>query len=447
MVYVKTTWKDRIVQFANRFTKSNETPTSVTLTADPGIVTEAGTPLSATNLNKIEQGIADATAAAENAVTAQVVGGTDTAITLTMAGIAAYSDNLLLTFIAGAANSGAATTININGLGTKSLYKPNTTTAPNLVAGKAYTVWYDAGAGCFFWQASAEGTAVAADVLAGKPFSNEDDTGIIGTMPNNPSPAAILTTQGASKVVPAGYSPGGTITANITNLSAGNVKDGAVVGGVTGNFSEYANGATAAQILTGRSAAVNGATVNGSMPSNASPATTLTTQGASKVVPLGYNPGGTISVNISNLSAGNVKNGANVGGVIGNYTGISSLAAGEDRVAFVATLQQLYNQLSYAYLRGGYICSYGGTVRVKFKLGCSVSGTGYAKIYKNGVAVGTERSVVNKTSNFTQFTEDIAVSAGDDIQIYAKTSSGAEVYVTDMEICIDLPMTTVTTGS
>lgn len=60
MAYTKTTWKDRLVEFANRFAKSNETATSVTLTPDPGTITEAGTPLSAANLNKIEQGIADA---------------------------------------------------------------------------------------------------------------------------------------------------------------------------------------------------------------------------------------------------------------------------------------------------------------------------------------------------------------------------------------------------
>ncbi|QYR20795.1 hypothetical protein KZ483_24045 [Paenibacillus sp. sptzw28] len=60
MAYTKTNWLDRAVQFVNRFTKSNETSTSVTLTADPGTVTQAGTPINASNLNKMEQGIFDA---------------------------------------------------------------------------------------------------------------------------------------------------------------------------------------------------------------------------------------------------------------------------------------------------------------------------------------------------------------------------------------------------
>ena len=82
-------------------------------------------------------------------------------------------------FIASTANSAAATTIN-----GKPLYKPNTTTAPNLVAGKPYTVIYNSSDDCFFLKASAEGNAGAADVLAGKTFSNDNDTGITGNIPS-----------------------------------------------------------------------------------------------------------------------------------------------------------------------------------------------------------------------------------------------------------------------
>ena len=53
-------WKDRNVEFPNRFTKSAESETSVTLTASPGTVIEIGTAISATQLNRMEQGIFDA---------------------------------------------------------------------------------------------------------------------------------------------------------------------------------------------------------------------------------------------------------------------------------------------------------------------------------------------------------------------------------------------------
>lgn len=60
MAYTKTSWVDKAVQFATRYLKTGETSSGVTLTADPGTITQAGTPVNAGNLNKIEQGIFDA---------------------------------------------------------------------------------------------------------------------------------------------------------------------------------------------------------------------------------------------------------------------------------------------------------------------------------------------------------------------------------------------------
>lgn len=60
MSYNMTTWQDRVVEFPNRYTKSGETSTQVTLALNPGTVTQIGTAVNATNLNKIEQGIFDA---------------------------------------------------------------------------------------------------------------------------------------------------------------------------------------------------------------------------------------------------------------------------------------------------------------------------------------------------------------------------------------------------
>jgi hypothetical protein len=57
MLYQKTNWTDRVVQFPNRYDKSGETSTQVTLVANSGTVTQSGTPLNAANLNKIENAI------------------------------------------------------------------------------------------------------------------------------------------------------------------------------------------------------------------------------------------------------------------------------------------------------------------------------------------------------------------------------------------------------
>lgn len=60
MAYTKTTWSDRNVQYPARFTKTGESSGEVTLTPSPGTVTAVGTPVSQTNMNKIETGIYDA---------------------------------------------------------------------------------------------------------------------------------------------------------------------------------------------------------------------------------------------------------------------------------------------------------------------------------------------------------------------------------------------------
>jgi hypothetical protein len=124
---------------------------------------------------------------------AEKAGGTATTITLSSISL---TDGSIKTFIVTANNNAAATTIN-----SKPLYKPGTTAAPKLVSGKAVTVWFDATGNCFFIKASAEGDVVVDNVLAGKTFSNDDDTGLTGTMVDRSgtgyvTPTAITSTSG-----------------------------------------------------------------------------------------------------------------------------------------------------------------------------------------------------------------------------------------------------------
>jgi|SanBayMetagenome_1026888.scaffolds.fasta_scaffold27195_3 hypothetical protein len=59
-MYETTNWTNRTVEFPNRFIKSGESGTDVTLTPNPGTITNVGTPISSTNLNKLERGVFDA---------------------------------------------------------------------------------------------------------------------------------------------------------------------------------------------------------------------------------------------------------------------------------------------------------------------------------------------------------------------------------------------------
>jgi len=62
-------------------------------------------------------------------------------------------------------------------------------------------------------------------------------------------------------------------------------------------------------------------------------------------------------------------------------------------------------------------------VRVKFALASEHTGvTVYGKVYKDGVAIGTERS--RNTTSYATFSEDFAtVAVGSKLQIYGKTSN------------------------
>jgi hypothetical protein len=62
-----------------------------------------------------------------------------------------------------------------------------------------------------------------------------------------------------------------------------------------------------------------------------------------------------------------------------------------------------------------------GTVSVIFDLRKNGSVTGYGRIYRNGIAVGTERSTTS-SSFVTQSAEDITVLPGDTLELWAYIS-------------------------
>lgn len=71
-----------------------------------------------------------------------------------------------------------------------------------------------------------------------------------------------------------------------------------------------------------------------------------------------------------------------------------------------------------------------GTYRVGFGAAMASAETGKARIYKNGAAVGTERTVSSTIGNYTWYTEDFTFSAGDLVQLYAhRGTGGIEIYV------------------
>jgi hypothetical protein len=219
----------------------------------------------------------------------QTAGGTATAITLSNVTL---SNGFTVTFVAAYNNSGSATAIN-----GKALYKAGTTAAPTLIAGKAYTVWYNGTN--FFIKASAEGTATAGDVLAGKTFSSDTDTGLSGTMTDNGAVSQSLGING-TYTIPAGYHNGsGKITQSVTTKTAATYSPS--TSAQTISAGQYLSGdqtiaattgtAAAAEVLSGKTFnSANGIGLAGTMTNNGAVSQSLGING-SYTIPAGYHNG------------------------------------------------------------------------------------------------------------------------------------------------------------
>lgn len=102
-----------------------------------------------------------------------------------------------------------------------------------------------------------------------------------------------------------------------SNLTAGNIRSGVKIFNVTGSYAGSSSSggtdtsdatATAANILSGKTAYVNGSKVTGTMTNNGAVAKTMTTNG-SYTIPAGYHNGsGKVTVNVSSSSGSSTNN-------------------------------------------------------------------------------------------------------------------------------------------
>lgn len=236
--------------------------------------------------------------------------GTNNAITLDVT----LKDKNKYSFKAIANSTGAVT---INGIALKKL---DNTAVSNIKTNKVYDFYYDQLQNSVFILAKAEGDAIVGDVLAGKFFSNGDESGLVGTM-------------------------------DLSNLTADNIKKDVTINGITGTA------ITAAKPIGGSTLILSSDTMS-----------SITTSSPTKVKE--------IKINIA------------------------------------------------------------GTYRVKFDIQASTTYIAYGQIYVNGVARGILRQ--NSNAIWVTYSEDITVNANDLIQLYVYGSS--KVYYQNFRIYIGNPI-------
>ncbi|KXG78298.1 outer membrane protein assembly factor BamB family protein [Thermotalea metallivorans] len=152
------------------------------------------------------------------------------AVTLTPAPTA-YTEGMCVVVKINIDNTGAST-INVNGLGAKSIKKPNgnDVTSGGLKAGSIYTLRYN-GTNFILQGEGASGNATASDLLSGK-TATTDAGEIVGTMPNRGT--VNITPGTTNQTIPQGYHSGSGVVYGSANLTASNIKQGVNIFGVTG---------------------------------------------------------------------------------------------------------------------------------------------------------------------------------------------------------------------
>ena len=127
-------------------------------------------------------------------------------------------------------------------------------------------------------------SATAANILSGKTAFIGSGS-VSGQMANNGATGGTISTKAGSVSIPAGYTSGGSVTIDSTEqgkITSGNIKSGVTILGVSGSSSVVDTAsatASAATILTGYTAFVNGAEVTGQMT-----AATVSQDGVTKVL-------------------------------------------------------------------------------------------------------------------------------------------------------------------
>lgn len=231
------------------------------------------------------------------------------AYSVTASGITSYYDGLPLCVKFNAASTGNAT-LNVNNLGAKNIYDCFGSPVASIKANVPYNLRYESVSGNFILLGKGgEGNAGAPQILTG--YNSTTTAGLVagtmpengalnytpsgsaqtipaghttggtvaavsvpvanvltgttiagqaGTMPENGALGATLTTQGQTYTIPAGHTSGGTVTANIANLTAANIIKNVAVGGITGTGSTLQTGTVTA--TSGGQLAVSGLPIN-----------------------------------------------------------------------------------------------------------------------------------------------------------------------------------------
>jgi hypothetical protein len=181
-------------------------------------------------------------------------------------------------------------------------------------------------------QADNTNGVVPSEVLNSKTYWGLRTDGSWGLQTGTVSAGSNIGGANGSKIftIPNGmYTGSKTATANDTDLSAGNIKGGVQIFGVTGTLEEASGNAVNGDVLNGKTYSNDSGSSTGSMASIG--ALSITPGISSQTITQGYHNGSGSVDGDSDLATSNIKNGVNIFGVAGSLT-VASGDAGDGDV-------------------------------------------------------------------------------------------------------------------
>jgi len=113
---------------------------------------------------------------------------------------------------------------------------------------------------------------------------------------------------------------------------------------------------------------------------------------------------------------------------------IFSYAVGNVLETSSSTVTEHWGTTSYTKIKTLYVAR-PGAVRIKFSMRSHNGNTVYGRIYKNGVAIGTQRSTTS--TSYQTYSEDFSgIAIGDLIQLYVKSSNSLPVYTNSFQLYV-----------
>lgn len=237
-----------------------------------------------------------------------------------------------------------------------------------------------------------------------------------------------LTTKAAATITPTTSSQT-AVAKNVYTLGA------ITVGAIPSNYVDVsgATNVTAANMLSGTKAHnSSGTLISGSMTNVGKQEIKLTGTSATTITK-GYHDGTGSAIidtaNIANLTAANIKKNVSILGVTGTYEGGGSSGP---VIQYSPSVSKITNKTGYTAAGSAITVQESGNYKCSWVHYAYASSSSYylTRLYKNGSAVGSTHAspAYSGTANWVATESSIALSAGDTIQVYARTRSGNSYY-------------------